>query len=372
MEEGIASQPDRQHINIRSVGDVSIARSSAKNAAHAIGFSQTASEEIALAVSELASNLIKHAREGSITLQPLARNGQAGIQIESRDKGPGIENIEQAVTDGFSTVGSLGFGLGTVNRLMDEFNITSRQAQPGMGTHILCRRFVRRDQERTTSCPLEFGVATRAHPLMNVNGDTFVVKQWGTSALIGVIDGVGHGQHALRAAQAARQYIEAHYDQPLSSIFLGVGRACRATRGVVMSLARFDWTQDLSSIRLTFSGIGNVEMQVIPKISTLKFLIRRGILGVNATVNPVITEHPWLPNYIMVLHSDGISSNWKWTDFPEIADVSADVAAQRLLQRLARENDDATAIVVRGRDQRYDAKRSGKISDSSNEGGSIS
>lgn len=355
---------DRQHISIRCAGDVSIARNCAKVMANTIGFSHTASEEIGLAVSELASNLIKHARDGSMTLQPLARDGRVGIQIESHDKGPGIKNIEQAVTDGFSTVGSLGFGLGTVNRLMDEFNIASQQGLPNMGTHILCKRFIRRDKERASSCPLEFGVATRAHPLMNVNGDTFVVKQWGTSALIGIIDGVGHGQHALRAAQAARQYIETHYDQPLSCIFLGVGRACRATRGAVMSLARFDWTEDLSNIKLTFSGIGNVEMQVIPKISTLKFLVRRGILGVNATVNPVVTEHPWLPNYIMVLHSDGISSHWKWADFPEIADASAEVAAQHLLQSLAREDDDATTIVVRGRGQGISQKN--EESDSSN------
>ena len=342
---------DCQHINIKCAGDVSIARNCAKNMAHIIGFSQTASEEIALAVSELASNLIKHAIDGSITLLPLADDGHIGMQIESHDKGPGIENVEQAVTDGFSTVGSLGFGLGTINRLMDEFTITSDRVQPNRGTHIVCKRFVRIDPLKISNCPLEFGVATRAHPLMNVNGDTFVIKQWGTSVLVGVIDGVGHGQYALRAAQAARQYIETHYDQPLSSIFLGVGRACRATRGVVMSLARFDWQPDLSSITLTFSGIGNVEMHVIPKPEPMKFHVRRGILGVNVSTNPIVTEHPWKPEYVMVLHSDGIPAHWKWTDFPEIEKASAEVAAQRLLQRLAREDDDATAIVVRGRNQ---------------------
>jgi len=343
--------PDCQHINIKCSGDVSVARNCAKNMANIIGFSQTASEELALAVSELASNIIKHAKEGSIMLLPLSDDGHIGMQIESHDKGPGIENVEQAVADGFSTVGSLGFGLGTVNRLMDEFTITSRRVNPNRGTHILCKRFVRTDSGGVSCSPLEFGVATRAHPRMNVNGDSFVIKQWGTSALVGVIDGVGHGQYALRAAQAARQYIETHYDQPLSSIFLGVGRTCRATRGVVMSLARFDWTADQSSIKLTFSGIGNVEMHVAPKPEPMKFHVRRGILGVNVTANPIVTEHPWKPEYVMVLHSDGIPAHWKWTDFPELTNASAEVAAQRLLQHLARVDDDATVIVVRGRNQ---------------------
>lgn len=361
---------DSQHINITSASDVSRARNCAKFMAQTIGFRNVVIEEISLAVSELASNLVKHAKGGSLTLLPLSDGELFGIQIESHDKGPGIEDLDKALTDGFSTVGSLGFGLGAVNRLMDEFTITSRCKKPDNGTHILCKRFVRKDLPRTSNCPLEFGVATRAHPLMNVNGDTFVIKQWGSGALLGVIDGVGHGQNALLAAQTARLYVETHYDQPLSSIFIGVDRACRSTRGVVMSLARFDWNEDMTTITLTFSGIGNVEIHVNPKLEPMRLLVTRGILGVNAN-KPIITDHLWKPNYFMVLHSDGVSANWRWSDFPEIEKASADVAAQHLLHSLARDDDDATVIVVRGRNQRgYDRKKIFKVSDFSADGGS--
>ncbi len=57
----------------------------------------------------------------------------------------------------------------------------------------------------------------------------------------------------------ARQYVESHYDLPLPAIFRGVGRACRATRGVVMALARFDWDQG----RLSFASVGNIEVRVL-------------------------------------------------------------------------------------------------------------
>lgn len=343
--------PDSKNIDIKCASDVSIARSSAKKMAYEIGFGHTAGEEIALAVSELASNIVKHACSGVITLLPLSRDGQIGMQIESHDKGPGIENVERALADGFSTSGGLGLGLGTVNRLVDEFNISPRSKWPNGGTHILCKRFIRRDPPITLSCPLEFGAATRSHPRMDVNGDTFVIKQWGTSALVGVIDGVGHGQYALRAAQAARQYVETHYDQPLGYLITGAGRACRATRGVVMSLARFDWPSDQSEIMMTFSGIGNIETHIVGPKEHMNFALRRGIIGVNAPT-PVVTEHSWKPSYVMVLHSDGISAHWKWTEFPETAEASAQITAYRLLQRLARDEDDATVVVVKGRGQR--------------------
>ena len=80
-------------------------------------------------------------------------------------------------------------------------------------------------------------------------------------ALVGVIDGLGHGQFAHRAAQTARQYVENHFDLPLDQIFRGVGRACRATRGVVMALARFDWGQG----RLAFASVGNIAVRVFPR-----------------------------------------------------------------------------------------------------------
>jgi hypothetical protein len=192
------------------------------------------------------------------------------------------------------------------------------------------------------ACPLAFGVATRPCPLMPVNGDTFVIKQWEESVLVGVIDGVGHGQPAYSAAQAARHYVERHYDQPLADIFLGVARTCRATRGVVMGLARFDWGQGT----LTFASVGNVEARVFDSPEPMNFVVPRGILGLTAR-RPVVTQHRWAVSNVMVLYSDGVSTHWRWSDFPHLAEASATVAAQELLHAFAREADDATVVVVK-------------------------
>src|ERR1041384_1994718 len=88
--------------------DAHAARRAAKEAALAIGFDEKSSEEIALAASELASNLVTCARGGKLSLAQIDENQRTGIQVESTDTGPGIPNIEQAIADGFSTGQSLG------------------------------------------------------------------------------------------------------------------------------------------------------------------------------------------------------------------------------------------------------------------------
>ena len=328
-----------QTVEILHPCNVGAARVGFSALTESIGFNPVACEEIALAITELATNLIKHAQGGKLTLTPLADGGRVGLEIESRDSGPGIADVEQALADRFSTAGTRGTGLGAVNRLMDELDITSEH---GRGTRIACRKWVRQHPSSIRPCPLAFGVATRPRQPGADNGDAFVVKQWAESALVGVIDGLGHGQFAHCAAQAARQYVESHFDLPLDQIFRGVGRACRATRGVVMALARFDWGQ----VRLAFASVGNIEARVFPSSELFPFAIRRGVIGLNAP-NPVVTDHPWPPGNVLVLHSDGLRTHWSWKDFPGVAIQPAQSLAQEFLRLLAKEEDDATVIVVR-------------------------
>jgi anti-sigma regulatory factor (Ser/Thr protein kinase) len=331
--------PSPQTVEVQHENGVGEARRAARTTATALGFAPQACEEIALAMTELATNLLKHARGGTLTLTPLTEGGQVGLEIQSHDNGPGILDVEQAIGDRFSTSGTHGTGLGAVNRLMDELDIAS---QRGTGTRIVCRKWLREHRPSVRSCPLSFGVATRPRPSEQVNGDAFVVIQWAESALVGIIDGLGHGQSAHRAAQTARQYVESHFDMPLDQIFRGTDRACRASRGVVMALARFDWSKD----RLTFASVGNISVRIFPQSKPFQFTIRRGVIGLNAP-GPIVSEHPWPLDHVLVLHSDGISTRWDWKDFDSWADQPATTMAQELLKAQAKVEDDATVIVVR-------------------------
>jgi len=330
-------------VSVSHLSHASEARRLAKALAIDLGFDMRESEELAIVVSELASNLVKHATSGRLTLTPLEEDGRLGIKIESQDDGPGIADVNRAITDGFSTTGSLGYGLGTVNRLMDDFEIQPRP-DGKTGTQITCLRWRREHIRKTESCPLSFGVATRAYRNIELNGDAFVVRRWNEFALIALIDGLGHGQYANIAAQTAREYIENHYDQRLEALFRGAGRACRATRGVVMALARFDWKAE--PITLTFASVGNIGARVFGIPTPMNFIVHRGVVGLNAP-NPVVAEYSWSSDYILVLHTDGLQTMWRWNDFPELAEAPAAYAARFLLQALAKDNDDATVIVVR-------------------------
>jgi serine/threonine-protein kinase RsbT len=103
-----------------------------------LGFGTADQSRVATAASELARNILKYAGTGHVTIASLQRDGRVGIEIVAADRGPGIQNIEQAMQDHFSSGGTLGLGLPGVRRLMDDFTIDSR---PGQGTRVVVRKW---------------------------------------------------------------------------------------------------------------------------------------------------------------------------------------------------------------------------------------
>jgi serine/threonine-protein kinase RsbT len=116
---------DAIRIPIAAPVDVDRARREVRALARAGGFGRVDVERLALAVSELATNLLRYARDGDIILTTLDDATGGGIQVASRDRGPGIPDIARALEDGFTTGGGLGSGLPAVRRLLDDFEITS-------------------------------------------------------------------------------------------------------------------------------------------------------------------------------------------------------------------------------------------------------
>lgn len=326
-------------IPVSQPADVVVARRVGTQLALEIGFPEVAAQEIALVISELGANLVKYAGSGVIVVARDSDGQRVAIRVESHDQGPGIANIDLAVRDGFSTGGSLGSGLGAVNRLMDSLEISSNMT---MGTDIVATRWVRVPEPPAGRCPLEVGVATVAKAGQVENGDSYVIKGWSQRLLVGVIDGLGHGEPASRAAQAARSYILAHYDQPIAAIFRGTAIACRSTRGVVMALASIDWGIG----KITFGSIGNIESRAVDYPGRFNVIVRRGIVGVNAP-EPKVIELDWPAAATLILHSDGISTHWRWGEVAHLRDLPATTMARELLRVLARPQDDSTILVVK-------------------------
>lgn len=126
-------------VQIASDLDIVKARQTGREAAARAGMSLTDMALVATAISELARNILRYAKQGEIVISSHSNSrGAPGIEVVARDEGPGIRNVEQALEVGFSTSGGLGLGLPGVRRLMDEFEIQSR---PGAGTTVTARKW---------------------------------------------------------------------------------------------------------------------------------------------------------------------------------------------------------------------------------------
>jgi serine/threonine-protein kinase RsbT len=119
--------------------DVIMASLKAMKMAEIMGFSKISSYAISTAVSELARNIYKYARSGKINIKLVKMGKNKGIEIMAEDNGPGIADLSNALKDNFSTSNSLGLGLPSVKRLMDEFNIES---ELNNGTKITTRKWL--------------------------------------------------------------------------------------------------------------------------------------------------------------------------------------------------------------------------------------
>ena len=132
--EHLQMKDNERRITIFDQSDKEQVVITARHLAAEAGFDEINQHLIATAASELATNIVKYAKEGEVILKIVQKDRQLGIQIIARDDGPGIKNIEKVMQDNFSTSkDSLGLGLPSVQRIMDEFKIESR---PGHGTIV--------------------------------------------------------------------------------------------------------------------------------------------------------------------------------------------------------------------------------------------
>jgi serine/threonine-protein kinase RsbT len=130
---------DKLRLQIRNDFDAIRAALESTQYSRTAGFDETPSRMIATAVSELARNILKYARSGEIQLRLVEGRGGRGVEIDAVDNGPGIADVEAAMSDHFSSGGTLGLGLPGVRRLMDEFSLHST---PGKGTRVTAIKWI--------------------------------------------------------------------------------------------------------------------------------------------------------------------------------------------------------------------------------------
>lgn len=132
-------QPEVNHITIAENDDLVKARVRVRDVAVEMGFSHIDQVRLVTAVSELARNIVRYAKDGFIEISKIANGGRRGLRVKFEDQGQGIPDIELAMTDGYTTGRGLGKGLPGARRLVDDFEIRS---EVGRGTTVIITKWL--------------------------------------------------------------------------------------------------------------------------------------------------------------------------------------------------------------------------------------
>ncbi len=323
-----------QEIIITGEMDVFKARILGKKMAAAVGFAEIGLAEIEIVISELGTNIVKHAgSKGSLVFQILRDNGVRGIEITARDRGPGIKDIESAVSGGYSGTGTLGIGLSGIRRLTDEFDLQTGESS---GTVIRTRKWMTEDFRSQ----IRYSVLSKPKFGEPVSGDAYFFKHLPSFAVFAVIDALGHGFHAHGVAVQALKSLENNYNKPLSLIAEQCHEQLKKTRGAAAAFGRIDF----KTMKMQHIGIGNVETRIYMTPTALRPSCTNGTLG--TVIESIHTdEYPYTRGACIVMFSDGISGKFE-LEASLLRKTPQDIG-NFIFTNYAKSHDDATVLVLK-------------------------
>lgn len=322
-------------VEVSDASQVGEARRRAAAVAAEAGFDEVHAGQVALAATELATNLVKHASGGHL----LVGSEGARIDLLGLDRGRGIANLEACLADGFSTAGTRGAGLGAVRRLAQRFEAIS---WPGRGTAVFARFL--RESAAAPGADFGPGAIVVTMPGQDACGDACCSHLDPAGLTLFVVDGLGHGTAAAVAAQAAVTEFAQRRHEPPAEILAAVHRAMRHTRGGAVAVARLQW----DSRTVTFAGLGNIAGSIVGASGPARRMVsHNGTAGHNARRIQAF-EYPF-GDGVLVMHSDGIGGSWSLDAYPGLLGAHPMLVAGVLYRDFARGSDDAAVVVARTR-----------------------
>jgi anti-sigma regulatory factor (Ser/Thr protein kinase) len=285
--------------------------------------------KVAIAATELANNLLRHADGGELLMQTLGADETASMELLAIDRGPGMSDIARCMADGYSTAGTPGTGLGAVRRLATEFDIHS---VPGQGTIVMARFGARSE--------LRYGAVSLAMPGEIDCGDAWHVATDANGTTVMVVDGLGHGTFAAEAARTGVAAFKSSPADPPQEILQRAHRAMSRTRGGAAAVAR------LSNGALTYAAVGNITGYLVSSEKSQGLVSHNGTLGLNHRPARQL-EYKAAPGALLVMHSDGVSARWDLRQQPELRRAHPAIIAAALYRDHGRDGrDDATVVVI--------------------------
>lgn len=325
-------------VRVTDSSAVGAARRVAGQLADRLGFDAVRVAEVELAVTEIGSNLYKHARDGAVAIRSVRGVADRAVEVVAIDRGPGMADPVRSARDGESTAGSLGIGLGAIGRLADAHRISSRV---GHGTVLTARFHPHRGPLAEIPDNRPVGL-TRPIGGERICGDAYAFRQSPGRLIMLLCDGSGHGPLAASAAQiAVRVFCARSFagpDQTVSALH----EAMRGSRGGAVAVADLDMTGGTAM----FAGVGNVSGAIVADGHKLPMLSLPGIAGFQSRTIRAF-EYPLPAGAAVIMHSDGLSEQWTVGDVDGVwLTDNALVNAATVLGVAGTRMDDASVVVA--------------------------
>jgi anti-sigma regulatory factor (Ser/Thr protein kinase) len=289
--------------------------------------------EIDIVVSEMVSNLVKHAGGGELHVKLIESNGVQGIELISVDKGPGMADVTRMVADGVSTKNTLGQGLGAMKRLSDVFQVYSLK---DWGTIVLVRIFSEKFTSRVKPPLAEVNSLVLPKPGEKECGDGFFIDITPKYIKLFLGDGLGHGPEAAKAVTTAgASFMACHETDPVD-IIRSINNEVKKTRGLVGTVAVFDLAEKCWRI----CGVGNIMTKIISPTLPKNLLAYNGIIGLNVPRTLNHQEIPYEKGQQIIMCSDGLKSKWDTIRYPAIYRYDLSILCAALIKDAARLTDD--------------------------------
>jgi anti-sigma regulatory factor (Ser/Thr protein kinase) len=309
-------------------------------------FSETKVGEIDIVVSEITSNLVKHAGSGELLYRIATTGTIPTLELISIDSGPGMADTAKMIKDGESTTQTLGQGLGAIHRLSDTAQVFSR---PGWGTIVYSVIQERKNKDEFVT------YASKGATTVSVNalcvpkrreiecGDGYCIRQSQSGVMVFFADGLGHGPQAKEAVDAASEIFMCCEETDPVDIIRKLHDNIRKTRGLVGTVALFDTTVN----KLRFCGVGNIHSRFYTGIESRNFMSYNGTIGMTIPSSLHSSDASLEKNQHLILCSDGIQTRWDLARYPGIFKFNTMVLAASIYKDSTRGNDDASILVVK-------------------------
>lgn len=325
------------------VGEV---RRIATSMAGRLGFDEQDQGRVALILTEAANNAVLHGRGGEIVLRAF-HGSSPGIEAIIADRGPGMADVGRALQDGYSTAGTPGSGLGAVVRLSNKFDIYTAL---GSGTVLLVQICSRAALPTSGSNGrLDTGAVCLPKAGETDCGDAWAVARSGDRHVLIVADGLGHGPDAARASRQAITTFHSSLTLPPANLLGEIHLALRSTRGAAVAVAVLD--PIMREIR--YAGVGNIAGAIVTGEETRSMVSHNGTVGHEVRKIQEFT-YPWPQGALVIMHSDGLQTQWRLDRYPGLSTRAPAVIAGLLYRDFSRGRDDVTVTAVR------EAGRNGK------------